>query len=111
MAVSNSKRSSFSSVCNTSFKQSYRKLLFDGLVGYREANRMLCDRFYTVGELYIQYDDLRRSTTIWHRVEARFRDERRRVICRGTLGNLIEQLPDNRICLEVAGLGPLCQQM
>ena len=51
MAASNSKRSSFSSVYNTSFKQSYKKLPDDGLVGYRAANRMLCDRFYNVDEL------------------------------------------------------------
>ena len=52
MAASNSKLSSFSSVCNTSFKQSYMKLPSDGLVAYREANRMLRDRFYNVDELY-----------------------------------------------------------
>ena len=41
--VYNSKRFSFSSGCNTSFKGSYMKLPSDGLVVYREADRMLCD--------------------------------------------------------------------
>ena len=40
MAASNLKCAIFSLVCKPSFKQSYRKLPSDGLVGYREANRI-----------------------------------------------------------------------
>ena len=52
-------------VCNPSFKQSYRKLPSDGLVGYREANRIhmyvyVCMYMYIRICIYIYiylYDD------------------------------------------------------
>ena len=42
-------------ICNPSFKQSYRKLPSDGLVGYREANRIyiyMCIYIYIYKYIY-----------------------------------------------------------
>ena len=82
-------------------------------MGYREVNGMLCDRFYTVGGLYIQYDIydvlLRPAIQLIHRFFATFRDERRWISCRVPLGFLLEQLPDDRNSFFVASVVSLGQ--
>ena len=123
MAASNSKRSSFSSVCTTSFKQSYMKLPADGLVGYREANRMLCDRFYNVEDSII--DDrcevfkrpsmpsmllrLPPIVKVFLRMLDACLDERRRVMCSFTIADLLHELTDHVLGLDEASLRMACQ--
>ena len=65
LAASSCKCSCFSLICNPSFKPSYRKLPCDGLVGYREANRIYMNIISHCSHTYF-YKTRSYSSTLKH---------------------------------------------